>query len=231
MNTRCPIATISYNTESFLLNKLEELYRNETISAYFCIFHHAEEHQSKDHWHVWMMPNKTINTMRLQKMFEEIVPGGDPDKPLKCIDFCSSKIEHAILYFAHYKPYLLFIHQKRRFHYDWNMFHVSDEDWFRYQLENALHFSDFAEKSRLLSAITDNRTTLSELITTGVVPLQMSSQVLAYSNLLENDRVVRGKRHKKKETEYGDDGVMVTKDGLVGGGGVKLDYSSTEDSE
>lgn len=220
MKTRCTIATISYNTPEFLDMKLRELYDNHTISAYFWIRHLAEEDEKKDHIHLFIKPNKTIDTMDLQKEFEEI--DSLHDEPLKCIDFVNSKIDHAVLYFAHWKPYLQYIHQSRRYHYDWDCFHYSDEDWFCDIVYNAMHFSAFAEHNRLLSAINDNQFTLSELISTGTVPLNLASQVYAYSSLLDQDRVERGKR-KTHTPKYGENGLQVTKDGIVGGGGVLID--------
>ena len=130
MNTTCPIATISYNSENFLKERLQELQRNHSISSWFFIFHYAEGQRPKDHFHVWMKPNKRLDTMTLQEFFAEDDPG-NPDGPkLGCIDFVSSKIDFAILYYAHYKPYLTYIHQKRIYHYDWNQFVVSDQNWF-----------------------------------------------------------------------------------------------------
>ena len=43
MNTSRSIATISYNTVSFLDGKLQELLKMHIISDYFYIFHYHEE--------------------------------------------------------------------------------------------------------------------------------------------------------------------------------------------
>lgn len=165
-----------------------------------------------------MKPNKRLDTMRIQDFLKE--PDLDPGKPdLGCIDFVSSKIDFAILYFAHYKPYLTYIHQKRIYHYDWGQFVTSDSLWFEDALYKALHFSKFADDNRMLSAIQDNEHSLSELISTGLVPLNLASQVYAYSNLLDNDRIQRGKK-RHRPVAYGNNGYQVTSDGVVGGGGV-----------
>lgn len=217
MKTRSPVATISYNSVEFLRNKLIEFGNNGTISSWFFVRHFAENDEKKDHIHLWICPNKTIDTMEIQKQLEE--PDSDPEKkPLKCIDFVKSNIDDAILYFAHYVPYLACKLQSRHFHYDFNMFVVSDEDWFEYQVNHALTGSDFAVKHQVLQKIQENTNTLSELISTGIVPLNLASQVAAYGQLLDNDRVFRAGR----KTHTPKNGVTVTPDGIVGGGGVKL---------
>lgn len=216
-----PIATISYNSDAYLNDKLEELQRNKVISAWFWVEHLPEEDEKKKHKHVWLKPNKRIDTMELQEFFLE--PFKDERlKPLGCIDFVSSKIDDAILYFAHWKAYLAFKHQSRKYHYDWSVFHCSNDDWFDDAINHALHGSEFAERSFVLNAIQDNRSTLSELVTTGVVPLTMASQVRAFSQLLDDDRVERAGRvtHTPKS---GENGLTVTSDGLIGGGGVIIE--------
>ena len=115
-----PIATISYNSDEFLQAKLDELMRNKVISAYFWVNHFAEEDERKNHKHLWLKPNRRIDTMELQQYFIE--PFTDARlKPLGCIDFVSSKIDDALLYFAHWKSYLAYKHQSRRYHYDWSV--------------------------------------------------------------------------------------------------------------
>lgn len=224
MKTSKPISTISYNTRAFLLGKLQELERNYTISAWFFIYHFAEEDEAKDHFHVFIKPNGKIDTCELQAQFKEYCSSDPNIKPLGCIDFQASKIDDAYLYFAHYKPYLSWKHQKRRYHYDWSCFACSDFDWLEYVHNHALSASDFAERSAILNAIQDNSNSLSNLISNGVVPLNMATSVFAYRNLLDGD-LDRGGRVTHTPKDYGEEGIFVTPDGKIGGGGVNLDRS------
>lgn len=73
MQTSKPISTISYNTEDFLVNVLEDLLRTHIIDFYMYIQHIGEidlfGEQEKDHIHLFVIPNKRINTADLDKFF------------------------------------------------------------------------------------------------------------------------------------------------------------------
>ena len=71
MNTRSPISTISYNTEKFLKMKLDELVDNKMISYYMFIFHQPEIDDLKPHIHLYIEPNKQLDTMYLTDYFKE----------------------------------------------------------------------------------------------------------------------------------------------------------------
>lgn len=101
MNTRKEISTISYNSVEFLTEKLQELLNEHIISDYMFIPHKAEEDETKDHIHLWIKPNKLLDTMDLQSFLQEYDPL-HPDKPLKCIDFRFAKTDDWILYSIHY---------------------------------------------------------------------------------------------------------------------------------
>ena len=71
MRTSKPIATISYNSETYLRDKLNELIKSHKISDYMFIKHKAESDERKDHIHLWIKPNTLLDTMDLQKHFTE----------------------------------------------------------------------------------------------------------------------------------------------------------------
>lgn len=212
MNTSKPIATISYNSIPWLEDRLTELLRNRTISAWFFMPHKAEKDEKKDHIHVWLNPNKKLDTMALQDFLKEPVDGST--KPLGCIDFTSSKIDDAVLYYAHYKPYLAWKGQSREYHYDWNEFHTSDPDFMDNAIYHALHCSEFAERLRIMNAL-DNSPEPAKLISSGIIPLQLSTQVRAYLQL-QDDTLERNGRstHTPSEPEHmTDPDEIVTADG------------------
>lgn len=79
MNTRKPLSTVSYNSEVFLISLLEDLYSKGKICNYMAIYHLKEEDETKDHWHVYLEPNKQIDSIKLQSLFNEF----DPNQLLK----------------------------------------------------------------------------------------------------------------------------------------------------
>lgn len=102
MATQKPISTISYNTEAFLKEKLEDWLKSHLIMAYQYICHKGED-GDKDHIHLRIEPNKRIDPMDLQEQLKEYVRD---NKPLGCRPFRPSKEEDWILYAVHDEQYL-----------------------------------------------------------------------------------------------------------------------------
>lgn len=186
MKTRKPISTISYNSPDFLMSKLEELRENHTISFWAFIKHYKEEDENKDHIHLYIVPNTSIDTMCLQEFLQE------PDllypdlPPLGCIDFVSTKAKDGfpddwILYSTHYPPYLASKMQSRKYHYcKTSEFFVSDIDCFLNMWRHAFKGSDWAQRNQLLSVLADKHINPASLIENGSLPLSMACQVNAY---------------------------------------------------
>lgn len=107
MATQNPISTISYNSEAFLREKLEELYSSHIIQAYQYIFHYGED-GDKDHIHLRIEPNKRIDPMDIADMLQEFTDiNGQPlKKPLGVRPFRPSKEEDWFLYAVHDAEYL-----------------------------------------------------------------------------------------------------------------------------
>lgn len=103
MATQKPISTISYNTELFLKEKLENWLDAHIIQAYQYIVHKGED-GDKDHIHLRVEPNKKIDCMDLLDELKEYQIG--IDKPLCCRPFRPSKEEDWILYAVHDEQYL-----------------------------------------------------------------------------------------------------------------------------
>lgn len=103
MATLKPISTISYNTEAFLKEKLEQWYKAHLISAYLYICHKGED-GDKDHIHLRIEPNRKLDPMDLSEELKEYVLGSE--KPLGCRTWRPAKEEDWILYALHDKAYL-----------------------------------------------------------------------------------------------------------------------------
>lgn len=103
MGTSKPISTISYNTEPFLLSKLNEWYECHIIQAYQYIKHKGED-GDKDHIHLRIEPNKVIDPMDLTNDLMEWEVG--KDKPLCVRPWRPSKEQDWYLYAIHDPLYL-----------------------------------------------------------------------------------------------------------------------------
>lgn len=179
MRTSKPISTISYNSERFLREKLNELIRNHKISDYMFIPHVPEEDEKKEHIHLWIKPNTLVDTMDIQAFFHEFDPL-HPDKPLKCIDFRTSDPDEWILYSQHFGPYLASKGESREYLYSREDFRFYDEDTFDDRYLHAFKGSNWAQRYQLLQMLNSNEISPVDLIKSGTVPLSMACQLNAY---------------------------------------------------
>ena len=103
MATQKPISTVSYNSESFLKEKLDTWFKAHIIQAYQYIKHKGED-GDKDHIHLRIEPNKKLDPMDLQSELREFEPG--IELPLCCRPWRPSKEEDWFLYVVHDPTYL-----------------------------------------------------------------------------------------------------------------------------
>lgn len=134
MATQKPISTISYNSESFLREKLNTWLDAHIIQAYMYICHKGED-GDKDHIHLRIEPNKKLDPMDLQDELREYVLGNP--KPLGVRPFRPSKEEDWYLYVVHDEQYLKLKYgggdKGEKLPYDWREIKVPDN----YDLEIA----------------------------------------------------------------------------------------------
>lgn len=127
MATQKPISTISYNTEPFLKEKLDDLVNAHIIQSYMYIKHLGED-GDKDHIHLRIEPNKRIDQMDLTEKFKEYIQGND--KPLGVRPWRPSKEEDWILYAVHDSKYLSLKYgggdKGEKLPYKWEDIKVSD---------------------------------------------------------------------------------------------------------
>lgn len=189
MRTKKAIATISYNTCDYLELKLDTLVADEIISFWAFVKHQREDDEAKDHIHLFIQPNRIIDTMHLQKELRELDPS-HPIKPLGCIDFKSSDPDEWLLYCRHYKPYLMSKGQVRTHEYSFDKFYYSSIDDFEFMWEHSLTSSKWALSYNLCKDI-ENCTDPVQLINSGRVPLGLANSLLAYNKMkvFRNGRV------------------------------------------
>lgn len=171
MNTQLPISTISYNTVEYLDSVLSKLLNTGKIE-FFCYIQHKGEYDEetkltdKDHIHLFVIPNGRINTVDLGKLFIE--PCADI-KPLKCINWVTSKADDFILYNTHDKYYLLSKFLVRQYHYEFSDWVFSEEMTFRNMWVDAYNTSGYA-KYRNMYKYFESGGRLHDLVKAGAVP-------------------------------------------------------------
>lgn len=117
MKTKRLVSTIGYNTEGFLASTLDRLVNAGLIDWAHYIRHEPEEDEAKAHWHIVLMPAKSVDTNALAKQFQE-VDLAHPDKPLGVLPFrFSASLDDWLLYAVHDAGYLASKGQRRKYHY------------------------------------------------------------------------------------------------------------------
>lgn len=175
MATSKPISSISYNTDSFLIDRLTALSKSEVISFWSFIHHKAEkgldEVPGKDHIHLFVMPNKLVDLMKFQKEFTEIDPA-HLDKPFRCMPFRTSKPSDWILYALHNIDYLALKGMDKEFHYLPEEIICSDPDFLSTLLAEAFQGLVSQPVVSIRNAVA-NGLTFDSLVYSGRIPLPM----------------------------------------------------------
>ena len=149
MTTNKPFSTISYNSVAFLTHKLDTFVQDGYISFYAMYPHKGEgdEGGKKDHIHLYIEPNKKIDTQSLFTEFEEIdIPlvkfaELDPHEQklhiLKCMPArtSSGKFDHWYMYSQHNPQYLKAKNLVKKFFYKAEDCITNDEDYLNFLVQ------------------------------------------------------------------------------------------------
>lgn len=194
MKTSKPISTISYNSSDFLVDTLNRLKYVGLISYFELIEHLPDKDDLKKHFHVFIEPNKVLDTDKLSNEFLEDETTHSryikSDKlPLKCIAFRSSKFGDWYWYALHDKGYLKAKMLERNLHYQDSDILTSDKDTHRYLvIDNPLSkyafLGDDALRELVLQAILDDKP-LSSLLKSARIPIGKTQSVIALYNALD----------------------------------------------
>lgn len=205
MKTSKPFSTISYNSSEFLQVKLNDLVNRRKIAFYGFIEHLPEEDEKKAHKHLYIVPNGQTNTDEILDYLLELDPK-NPDKPLGCIPFHSSKFTDWYLYSVHDKDYLASKGQSRKYSYKKEEVIVSDSDFFNEELHR-MDLSKLSKVKALRNAV-ECGVPFEQMLMTGQIPVQ---QVYAYKQTYDMilsylDRTQRNGRdtHQKIDPDTGE---------------------------
>ena len=205
MRTSKPFSMISYNTHDFLRDKLNELVEGGLVQFWAFIEHLPEEDEKKAHKHLYIIPQKLIDTQRIEKALQEIDLTDITAKPLGAIFPQSSKFADWYLYGLHDKKYLAYKGQKRKYHYNDNAFVVSCQDTFQ-ELKNLIDYTEINRLSLILEKA-ENGESLASIIKTSNIPLQLIGQVRQlYDIIVGPFETYRNGRasHQKVDPETGE---------------------------
>lgn len=190
MRTSKPFSTISYNTDSFLVEKLNSLVDSFKVEFWCYVKHFGELDDSgnreKEHKHVFIIPNGKIDTMELSQMMLE-TDNNNLKKPLRCMDFHSSKEDDWILYSSHDPDYLRTKFLVREFNYQLKDFVSSDDDEMRIKWDRAFHESEYMKNQRLLNMMQTH--SASQLVSAGFVQPQQAFQMQIFYKMLKQGRI------------------------------------------
>lgn len=179
MNTSKSISSIHYIEPLKLKVKLDDLIAKNHISFYAFIKHLKEEDETKDHIHLYIIPNGKINTDELRNELE-FLDMNNPTKPIRSLPFTNSKFQDWYLYALHDKAYLLSKAQGRKYHYKNEEIFVSDPDYFN-ELIHQVDFSKFKTQSLVIQQA-EQQVPFDVLVSSGQIPVQ---QIMQYQRLYE----------------------------------------------
>lgn len=176
MKTRRPISTISYNTDGFLEHILNLYIRERKISFWTYINHVPDKEVGKNHKHIYIQPDKPIETQDLSYALEE--PCLDNPIPLKCMPWRFSKFDDWYLYSCHDKYYCMFKGLERNTFYSLEDFISNDDDYLNI-LVHSIDTSAYSGYNDLIAAFYEGET-FGKLINQGKIPL---NRVVQYATV------------------------------------------------
>lgn len=203
MRTSRPFSTISYNTEEFLIAKLNTLITRHVIDFYAFVKHYKEDDEKKDHIHLFVIPNGLIDTNQFNDEMQELQTNenGEPTKPLACKPCQSSKFADWYLYSKHDANYLASKGQSRKYQYEQKEFVSSDDDYLN-ELSHTIDYSKFTKYAQIVE-YANQGLTFEEVLRLGAVPIHQIYQYEKLYKYLQNgiSTIRNGKPNHENESE------------------------------
>ena len=146
------LSSITYNSETFLRAKFDELKERGWVEEWFAIKHKAEEDEKKDHWHVFWIPSGRHKNSDYREQFKEYTDAeGNPyEKPLAMMLVQNSVFGHWLLYSLHDQKYLTARAEIREHHYTNDDIIRSDDEVFeRLSYTVGLHYEEYISLNKV----------------------------------------------------------------------------------
>lgn len=188
MRTSKPFATITYNSNDFLVCKLDDLVKKGKIDFYSFVHHLPEEDETKEHKHLYIVPSSLMDANSLIEYLQEF--DGINDKPLTCIAPRPSKFGDWFLYGQHDKIYLASKGQSRKYTYGIDEFICSDQTYFS-ELRHSIDYTKI-NRLKMIADRYEAGESLYSMTMSGLVPIQQLTQVKALLELGFNTNTERG---------------------------------------
>lgn len=188
MNTSKSISTIHYVEKERLKIKLDDLVMKNKITFFAFIEHLKEEDETKNHIHLFIVPNGKINTDQLREELE-FLDKDNPTKPIRSLPFTTSKFSDWYLYSLHDKAYLMSKQQARKYHYDKEEFFVSDEDYLN-ELIHQIDFTKFRTQS-IVSDMAQNGVPFGTIVEQGIIPVPLINQYQKLYDVIYQQSLLR----------------------------------------
>lgn len=194
MRTTRSFSTISYNSETFLKNKLSDLERRGILDWWAFIYHFAEEDESKNHYHCFFIPARQLDTRQLRDELQEYDPK-NPTKPLGIMPCRYSNFADWYLYVKHDRIYLASKGQVRKYHYNDDDF-ISSNDDFLNELKHTIDWSKINLSAQIIESAS-NGVDFKEFAVSHAFPVQQFQAVKSmyeFYDALGRDKTYRGNR-------------------------------------
>jgi hypothetical protein len=202
MKTKKLLSTISYNTETFLTSKCNELVKNQIFEYWFAILHQPEEDEGKAHYHICFCPTSAIDTVNLRSCFNEIDLSHPELPPLGVLPIRPSKsFSDWYLYAIHHKGYLMSKNESRFYHYNYDDVFGSNLDLL-HELVSEINMGVYRCYEEVFKAVEEGAS-FSSLIANGLVPLGWIYQFRELFNALAHEKSLY--RDQKSNHEYAQD--------------------------
>ncbi len=184
LRTSKPFSTISYNSDEYLQIKLNDLIRRGVIDFWVYVQHLAEDDETKEHKHLYIVPSKIYDTGQLVEYLQEIDASKPLAKPLGIIMPVSSKFGDWFQYTQHDVAYLMSKGQSRRFGYTLQDYKMSDSDYFN-ELRHTIDQSKSKAHERLVEAV-KNKVSFQDLVMQGAIPFNLIAQYQSAYNFISS---------------------------------------------
>lgn len=208
MQTIKVISNISYNTDAFFKNKINDLENRGIIDWCYWIRHKADTDETKSHIHLVLKPSRRLDTQKLILEFAEIDPSNA--KPLGVTKKwnTTTSISDWLLYAVHDMGYLASKGQIRNYHYDFSAIQSTDEDALRADW-NAIDRTKYNRLKFLADAV-EKEVPFVCLVQDGLIPIAQRSQYeYQYKELLIL------KKTKQCARKIGHEHLIVDDDGVI----------------